>query len=194
MLCGFKAWRGWVLFDCTTLLPKKIRDFLKVLFSPFTIALVESDKDVFPASALCFFGRRRFTHGGFLMLRSFRGWFLSLGCCLFLLIACGNPADRAGIGAACTADVDCKEEGQKCLTNFRGGYCGSEGCVKDADCPTGAACVTHTDTKNYCFRVCNDKPDCNANRTAENESNCSANITLVSGDKGKKVCVPPSGA
>lgn len=119
--------------------------------------------------------------------------FLGMFGLIVASFACGNAADKAGIGAECKQDSDCKEEGQKCLTKFKGGYCGSEGCTKDADCPTGALCVTHTDSTNYCFRACTDKAECNVNRQAANESNCSANITLVSGEKNKKACIPPSG-
>ncbi|MCB9640114.1 MAG: hypothetical protein H6727_14565 [Myxococcales bacterium] len=108
------------------------------------------------------------------------------------MVACGNPADKAGIGSTCASDTDCKEEGQKCLTQFKQGYCGVADCTKDADCPTGSACITHTDTKNYCFRICTDKPECNANRTTDAEANCSGNVTFVSGEKSKKACVPPN--
>ena len=112
-----------------------------------------------------------------------------------MLGACGVQADKLGVGAECTKNEDCNQDNkQSCLTNFKGGYYGSADCTGDADCPTGSTCVTHTDSKNYCFRTCNDKTECNANRTAANESNCSANITLVDGTKGTKACVPPAGA
>ncbi|MBT8468891.1 MAG: hypothetical protein KJN97_09095 [Deltaproteobacteria bacterium] len=55
--------------------------------------------------------------------------------------------------------------------------------------------MTHDDgtgAENYCFRVCQDKPECNRNRTAENESNCSANVVFVDGPGDRKACVPPS--
>ena len=44
---------------------------------------------------------------------------------------------------------------------------------------------------NYCFLVCNEKEDCNQNRSGENEANCSSNITRVGGGS-EKACVPPS--
>ncbi|TNE44733.1 MAG: hypothetical protein EP343_29155 [Deltaproteobacteria bacterium] len=111
---------------------------------------------------------------------------------MFNMVACSN-ADTKGIAAECTANTDCKEEGQTCLTQFKGGYCGAADCKSDSDCPSLSSCVTHSDGKNYCFRNCTDKAECNANRTAANEANCSANATLVSGSKNTKVCVPPAG-
>ena len=82
-----------------------------------------------------------------------RIFFFLLSVSLTAGVACTN-ADTKGIAAECTADKDCKEDEQKCLTQFRGGYCGEEGCTKDDDCVTGAVCVKHTDGKNYCFREC----------------------------------------
>ena len=111
------------------------------------------------------------------------------------LAACGDDgdaADRFGIGAQCGAGDTCADA-QTCLTQFKGGYCGSTGCSDNADCPGSSACVTHTDGKNYCFRVCVDKVECNANRDLANEANCSSNITFASGKKEGKACVPPSG-
>lgn len=105
----------------------------------------------------------------------------------------GNPADRAGIGAQCATNDDCHETNQTCLTNFKGGYCGARNCTADQDCPGGAACVSHSDGVNYCFRLCVDKADCNANRSADNESNCVSNITFVDTTRANgKACVPPS--
>jgi hypothetical protein len=104
----------------------------------------------------------------------------------------GTEADRRGVGAECGKAEDC-QTGQQCLT-FRGGYCGLQGCTADTGCPAGSACVTHIDGVNYCFRVCIDKPECNRNRTVENESNCVANITFVDGSKNRKACVPPTGS
>ncbi len=115
-------------------------------------------------------------------------WMVGLGA-----LACGTPADKAGVGASCKQDTDCKQEGQKCLTQFKQGYCGIANCTKSADCPQGSACITHTDAKNYCFRICSDKPECNVNRPADAESNCSANVTFVSGEKSIKACIPPAG-
>ena len=107
--------------------------------------------------------------------------------------ACGSDADDIGVGAQCTANDQCNQEDgdQTCLA-FKGGYCGLEGCTSASDCPSGSACVAHTDGKNYCFRICVDKPDCNANRDAENEANCSSSVDFVSGANGRKACVPPS--
>jgi len=103
----------------------------------------------------------------------------------------GTEADKLGVGAACAKTEDCTVQGQICLP-FKGGYCGIENCTADADCPQGSLCVAHDDGKNYCFRVCVDKSECNLNRPVEFESNCSSNITFVEGKKGSKACVPPS--
>ncbi len=128
-----------------------------------------------------------------------------MGLCVLLaglaIGGCGDDddggataADKIGVGASCSANGDCLE-GQVCLLNFKGGYCGLTGCTGDVDCPGGSACVTHDDGVNYCFRICTDKAyDCNRNRPPEIESNCSSNITFVeSGHTGAKACVPPSG-
>lgn len=107
---------------------------------------------------------------------------------------CGSGSDALGVAAECTRASDCNQSVSpplECLTGFKGGYCGLTGCTKDADCPTDSMCVTHTDGKNYCFRTCNTKADCNANRTAANEANCSSNIVRV-GSGNQKACVPPS--
>lgn len=111
----------------------------------------------------------------------------------FTMVSCGNEADRRGVGAQCASNNDCSESGQSCLTQFRGGYCGVQGCTNDVGCPDGSGCVTHTDGISYCFRICVDKTDCNRNRSVENESNCSSNVVFVEGANGRKACVPPSG-
>lgn len=117
--------------------------------------------------------------------------------CTLLLVGCGDDdgteADKAGIGAQCVANDDCKEDGQSCLTNFKGGYCGVSACTADSDCPEASACVTHDDGVNYCFRVCADKVECNANRDADNEANCSGSATFVDDRANRKACIPPSG-
>ncbi|MGE0549814.1 MAG: hypothetical protein AB7O24_27230 [Kofleriaceae bacterium] len=120
---------------------------------------------------------------------------LSLVFAAVVCAACSNESesDRLGVGAACTASEDCLEDdGQSCLTQFKGGYCGVAACTGDADCPEDSACIAHTDGSNYCFRTCGDKIDCNANRDVENESNCSANVTFLDGANERKACVPPS--
>lgn len=121
---------------------------------------------------------------------------------LLALAACGsdNEADRVGVGAACavTADcpiIECAAEPcpeLECLTQFSGGYCGLADCTAAADCPMGSSCVIHDDGRNYCFRLCVDKPECNLHRSADIESNCSANVDYVE-DPSSKACVPPSG-
>jgi hypothetical protein len=113
----------------------------------------------------------------------------------------GNEADRAGVGAQCTRDTDCRQDTgcdaggcavQVCLTEFRGGYCGVRDCDGNDDCPDGAVCVAE-DGANYCFRSCRDKPECNLHRTVELESNCSSSVDFVEEGTPGKVCVPPSG-
>ena len=106
---------------------------------------------------------------------------------------CGNAADQIGIAAQCGADTDCAKVGDvqlKCLTGFKGGYCGLSGCTKDDDCVTGSSCV-RVSGANYCFRDCTDKPQCNFNRTVDNEANCVGNADHV-GVSTSKACVPPS--
>lgn len=120
---------------------------------------------------------------------------------LYLLISvagCGDDAteaDRIGVGAECTDSAECPiamEIELECLTQFKGGHCGLEGCTADSGCPEGSACVTHDDGKNYCFLLCSDKPDCNRNRSAENESNCVGSIDFVEPRNDRKACEPPS--
>ncbi len=107
----------------------------------------------------------------------------------------GTEADLLGVGAECTSTDECDAETmQECLPQFAGGYCGIEGCTADADCPEASACVAHDDGVNYCFRICEDKPDCNANRSVDNEANCSSSVVFVEDAQGRKACVPPSGS
>lgn len=102
----------------------------------------------------------------------------------------GTEADRFGIAAQCTKKEDCQDK-LECLTSFKGGYCGLSGCAKDADCPQGSACVDQGGST-FCFRICADKAECNANRTVDFAANCSANVSFVEATK-TKACVPPSG-
>jgi hypothetical protein len=115
---------------------------------------------------------------------------------MVLGVGCGgddSEADEFGVGAQCAVSDDCFQDlgAQVCLP-FKGGYCGIQGCTNDADCLEDSACVAHTDGTNYCFRVCLDKAECNANRDAENEANCSSSVTFTDGTMGRKACVPPS--
>ena len=112
------------------------------------------------------------------------------------ICGCGNSgseAIRRGVGAECQRDSDCTETGQRCLTAFKGGYCGISPCTHDTDCPQGSACVTEDDGTNYCFLICVDKPECNPHRSVENESSCNSSLTFVDGTMGRKVCRPPHG-
>tara|TARA_R110002073_G_scaffold177151_4_gene335031 strand:- start:30833 stop:31216 length:384 start_codon:yes stop_codon:yes gene_type:complete len=110
--------------------------------------------------------------------------------------ACGSDtdADALGVGAECIETMECDvENGQACLAEFKGGYCGIKDCLANADCPETSACVAHTDGTNYCFRSCLDKAECNENRSEEQESNCSSNITFVEDrEDSLKACVPPA--
>ena len=125
-----------------------------------------------------------------------------LGCLMVVGVfaGCGDDgteADRIGVGAQCTADGECESADEEielvCLTQFTGGYCGLEGCTEDAGCPEGSACFTYDgDGNNYCFRICQDKPDCNRNREEANWANCVANLKFEGQEKEGKVCVPPS--
>lgn len=120
-----------------------------------------------------------------------------LAIALLLVASCGDDgteADRLGIGAECLgSDRMCDEEtGQVCLSQFKGGYCGLEGCDSDDDCPDASACILHEDNRTYCFRICADKVECNENRSVDNESNCSSNVNFVDGAQGRKACTPPS--
>lgn len=111
---------------------------------------------------------------------------------VMLVFACGEPeADRLRVGAECDSADDCLEE-QECLTQFKAGYCGYQGCTSHGDCPEYSSCVVHSDGNNYCFRDCVDKAECNANRDRDNEANCSSNITFVDDSRDIKACVPPS--
>lgn len=116
----------------------------------------------------------------------------------FMTLACGddeNEADRLGVGAQCTVDLDCDQStiAQVCLRQFKGGYCGVVDCKRNADCPEPSACVAHDDGESYCFRSCTDKLECNANRALENAANCASNVTYVEADGATgKACVPPS--
>lgn len=117
------------------------------------------------------------------------------------LQACGDDDDgsglteaqRHGVGAACESDADCFVGARKlsCLS-FKGGYCGLEDCQTSAECPPGSGCVAHDDGRNYCFLLCNEKPECNATRPIDIEANCASKITFADGDKDSKACVPPS--
>lgn len=141
---------------------------------------------------------------------------LGLLSCPLAFVGCGGnelkgpkgetEADDVGIAAECEIDDDCPEVeiagmggagGKiqlKCLTQFDAGYCAIEDCDSAADCPQGSTCVTHDDNRNYCFRECLEKGECNANRSSENEANCSANFEHADAadDDGVKACIPPS--
>jgi len=119
-------------------------------------------------------------------MRNLAGW-MGLTAVLWLT-GCPQPS----AGSECRESRDCPED-QSCLTEFKGGYCGDKDCTKNEDCHADAVCVRHDDGTNYCFLKCTDKPECNRARSAENESNCVSNVTLVEAGTNTKVCVPPSG-
>jgi len=116
----------------------------------------------------------------------------------FTFISCGdddneNESDKIGIAGECKTDEDCKTEGLTCLLDFKGGYCGVADCTKNEDCPESSLCVTEN-SKNFCFRSCTDKVECNENRSEDNEANCSGSFDLASQDDTTKLkaCIPPS--
>jgi len=125
---------------------------------------------------------------------------LTLGMSLMLALAigaCSEDANDLKVGGECVNLADCGVEASDgetpeldCLPEFKGGYCGKTGCAASTDCPEGSACADLEGTL-YCFLVCNDKPDCNQNRTVDNESNCSATIKTVE-NTDQKLCIPPS--
>lgn len=124
----------------------------------------------------------------------------------FGLAACGDGsgetlADELGVASECEQFSDCPVvllEGEvmqlSCLREYKGGYCGIADCGADRECPEGSICVAHTDGENYCFRACDHKSECNANRSPESEANCSANFEWAepSEDDGRKACIPSS--
>ena len=119
-----------------------------------------------------------------------------LACSLLLFLSlagCSDDANDRGVGAQCVMDTECTEEGQRCLTQFKGGYCGLSGCGGDVDCPDGSACITEDDGTRYCFLTCADKSDCNDNRSLENEASCVSSLPFVDGANGRKVCRPSLG-
>ncbi|HWO14534.1 MAG TPA: hypothetical protein VNN80_33755 [Polyangiaceae bacterium] len=127
----------------------------------------------------------------------------ALAASLCVLAACGgdegNEADRVGVASECTSDQACPEVTRgdarvqlSCIRDFKGGYCGIEGCQADDDCPDGSACVAHDDGSTYCFRICAEKLECNRHRTPENEANCSSSIDFTDATRDGKACVPPS--
>src|SRR5262245_6949983 len=93
--------------------------------------------------------------------------FLIVACCL--AGGCKSAVDR-GVGSACASSSDCTEEGQQCLTLFKGGMCGIADCTASSQCPKGSVCVADPDfARNFCLLVCVVKPDCNINRPIESE-------------------------
>ena len=121
-----------------------------------------------------------------------------VGLLVLFAPGCGDgtsvgEADQLGVGGACMENLDCPDTAPQCLTSFKGGYCGIEGCEEDADCPENSLCVSFDDGEHYCFRTCEEKEECNANRPEEVWANCSANVTFVEPQESIKACVPPSG-
>ena len=102
------------------------------------------------------------------------------------------------MGAACTKNDDCTEQGQVCLTQFKGGMCGIADCTSTTMCPAGSVCVADPDfSRNFCLLTCIDKPDCNVHRPVESEANCSSTLNAIDTRDGgvadPKVCRPPNG-
>ncbi|NMB73665.1 MAG: hypothetical protein GYA21_00890 [Myxococcales bacterium] len=114
------------------------------------------------------------------------------------MLGCGSKdANDLKVGAQCTSLQDCGVEPKdgevpplECLATFKGGYCGKTGCAHSSECPEKSACA-NLDGTFYCFLVCTDKPDCNQNRSVDNEANCSSSIKTVENTE-QKLCIPPS--
>jgi hypothetical protein len=78
----------------------------------------------------------------------------------------------------------------RCLTEYKGGLCARSPCSTHAECPEPGLCVVLEDST-VCLRLCVEKAECNASRSAEDEANCSSNLELVEPSESK-VCVPPN--
>jgi len=114
-----------------------------------------------------------------------------------LFVGCGeDDANDQLIGGECATAADCDDGNDDtpaldCILDFKGGYCGRAGCQNSTDCPEGSLCAD-LEGSFYCFLACTDKAQCNQNRTADNESNCSSSVDPVEGGE-QKLCIPPSG-
>lgn len=81
---------------------------------------------------------------------------------LSFLASCGDVTagpDSAAVGAACTADTQCR---QRCLVDdrhFPGGMC-TLACANDGDCPSGSACIA--EEGGVCVATCRSDADCAA--------------------------------
>jgi len=83
----------------------------------------------------------------------------------------GAPPDGSlGVGLPCAKDTVAKDcpwlDHAVCLENFfngalvyPGGYCSVDGCSYDAECGTGARCVTVWITR-YCLKSCKTTEEC----------------------------------
>jgi Cys-rich repeat protein len=89
--------------------------------------------------------------------------FARVAACLSLcaaLLSCGDITagpNSTTVGAACTATSQCASQ---CLvddTRFPGGFCTVE-CSRDADCPSGAVCISHM--SGLCAVSCRVDADC----------------------------------
>ncbi len=99
------------------------------------------------------------------------------------------PAD-CDVGESCAGDADCAD-GLTCLTELKGGYCGSKGCSTNAECPADSACVQHGDSS-YCFKTCQSEFDCSVCRDGKVPGTCRSDVTFVEAGTSGSVCVPPS--
>ncbi|MCA9709600.1 MAG: hypothetical protein KDK70_27425 [Myxococcales bacterium] len=141
-------------------------------------------------------------------LRSWsRPWCLLLGATLAVGLGCphepeeGNEADHVGVAAQCQVDADCEydpdTDGEpfelRCLTNFKGGYCGVVDCASHDDCPDGSACVFDDSGQNYCFRLCESDADCNQQRPSEVAATCSSSVRFAGSQdlSDARACIPP---
>ncbi len=98
------------------------------------------------------------------------------------------PGD-CGVGAACTSNDDCDPD-LECLTDVRGGYCGTRDCTADSECPENTRCVTHANGNNYCLRTCATNSDCSFCRGPALAIDCVDDANLVDPTVPAMVCVP----
>jgi hypothetical protein len=112
---------------------------------------------------------------------------------VLFLVACGSngPSGTTGgmagagqVGAACTADTDCKQTGATCITaaNWPGGYCTVKACPGTA-CPDGTFCQMGGTMlgATTCLYQCTTDDNCRTGYKC-----CS-----MTNPAGGKICTPP---
>ena len=112
-----------------------------------------------------------------------------------------TEADRIGVGAECTVDSSADPPSTcpvvemdiqlDCLTQFKGGYCGLEGCTGDVTARRGRPASPMTTARTTASEFVRTSRIA-TNRSVENESNCVGSITFVDDRNERKACEPPS--